>query len=73
MKKQEKPSGVVAPAFSESSSSELLTRREIARPQSDAIFRILLGKWLEISSTPIMDGIRRIHEHRVFTQTGQDV
>ncbi len=38
--------------------SELLTRREMARPQSDAILRILLGKCLEISSTPGLDGIR---------------
>ncbi len=54
-------------------SSKLLTSREMTRSQSDAILRILLGKCLKISSTPITDGVRVIHGYRVFTQTGEAV
>ena len=49
--------------------SDILTRGEMACPQSDVLLGILLRKSLEISSTQGMDGIRGIHGHRVFTQT----
>ncbi len=47
--------------------SDILTRWEMACPQSDAILGILMGESLEIRSTQGVDGIRRIHWHRVFT------